>query len=832
LNLSETLRFGGKDETQHALVFTYVVGNDAAHEIRIDNIGVSKPNAEDSYLKYAFFSGTSMAAPVVTAAVALTAQGNPAYTAASEADAPNVTKKLAAKVRSMASPETSLAGKVKTGGVLNLVSYAGPGKPFIDSAQVAGDDVKLNGFFFGNSPGAVTASAGGIALGALAPGSWNDSEIILPGANLKNRYVEFTLTQGSDTAEASLYIVKGKNAFTEDEALGEVGFESKGFATDGKNLYLIGPEGMLYHQEEIVFDDIPVGASGADAAGTERAQIVSRSDAADEKARIAAAGTADAFAAEKIWVASDPIDRKVMFPGASEKQLIEGVVSIDGGLPYVDGKFYGVMTLEAGAAAEYALACFDTVENKWSRAADRPGAEVSGALTPGWENLRKSTLGSYNGKLYLIGGYDGDAASRLVSVFDPAKKKWAAGPSLPAGQGRFGAIANQVGNSLLVALGGDGAANAAKTPDLLIFNGRSWTTAPGVPAYTAQYYEDKPYFTAAVGVVAGGLIFSGLAADKLGDTYTYSVSGKGYTASAYQLSQNPGSVGVMGIAVGGMFYASAETTPGYWISDDMTGISFYVPGAMSVFRIAAPSGLHTVKGKSKGGVVEGYGSYLPGQKVTLKAAANKGYYFKHFKIDGKTVSKKSYAFTVTKNVKADAVFVKYATKVKLNKTSVRLRPGASVRLKATVSKPKGGVKGVVWKSSNSKYATVSKTGKVTAKKAGLGKAVVITATARDGSARYAKATIRIFTKKIAALRLTAKAKRVKAGKSLKITAGFTPSKGVLKALTWKVNKSSYASVGPTGILSALDGGKGKTVTVTAYARDGSGKKASIRISIY
>lgn len=46
-------------------------------------------------------------------------------------------------------------------------------------------------------------------------------------------------------------------------------------------------------------------------------------------------------------------------------------------------------------------------------------------------------------------------------------------------------------------------------------------------------------------------------------------------------------------------------------------------------------------------------------------------------------------------------------------------------------------------SSNTKYATVNKKGKVTAKKAGKGKTVTITAKATDGSGKKAKVKIKI-----------------------------------------------------------------------------------------
>lgn len=48
-----------------------------------------------------------------------------------------------------------------------------------------------------------------------------------------------------------------------------------------------------------------------------------------------------------------------------------------------------------------------------------------------------------------------------------------------------------------------------------------------------------------------------------------------------------------------------------------------------------------------------------------------------------------------------------------------------------------------WQSSNTKYATVNKKGKVTAKKAGKGKTVTITAASTDGSNKKAKVKIKI-----------------------------------------------------------------------------------------
>jgi hypothetical protein len=80
--------------------------------------------------------------------------------------------------------------------------------------------------------------------------------------------------------------------------------------------------------------------------------------------------------------------------------------------------------------------------------------------------------------------------------------------------------------------------------------------------------------------------------------------------------------------------------------------------------------------------------------------------------------------------------------------------------------------------------------------------------------------------------LRAKSHRLKAGKTLKITAKFKPSKGVLKTLRWKITKGKkYAVISATGKLYTAQTAKGKTITVTAYATDGSKKKASIKIKL-
>ena len=72
-----------------------------------------------------------------------------------------------------------------------------------------------------------------------------------------------------------------------------------------------------------------------------------------------------------------------------------------------------------------------------------------------------------------------------------------------------------------------------------------------------------------------------------------------------------------------------------------------------------------------------------------------------------------------------------------------IKAGQSLKLTAKVKATSGANKAVIWTSSNTKYATVSSSGKVKALSAGKGKSVKITASAVDGSGKKKTVTIKI-----------------------------------------------------------------------------------------
>lgn len=156
-----------------------------------------------------------------------------------------------------------------------------------------------------------------------------------------------------------------------------------------------------------------------------------------------------------------------------------------------------------------------------------------------------------------------------------------------------------------------------------------------------------------------------------------------------------------------------------------------------------------------------------GRQVALKAsvnpgnASNKGVIWKSSntkvaKVDQKgrvTVLKKSGGKKAVITVTAkDGSGVKKSVTIKSMKGAVKsisisgknkVKAGKAVSLKAKVKAAKGANKKVIWKSSNTKAATVSASGKIVTKRNAKGKSIKITAMAADGSGKKKSFTIKI-----------------------------------------------------------------------------------------
>ena len=159
----------------------------------------------------------------------------------------------------------------------------------------------------------------------------------------------------------------------------------------------------------------------------------------------------------------------------------------------------------------------------------------------------------------------------------------------------------------------------------------------------------------------------------------------------------------------------------------------------------------------------------------------------------------------------------------------QIAAGKKVNLKAEIGLPDSITKQLIWKSSNTKVATVNANGVVTVKKKTGGKKVTITAL-NDKikvSASWKVTSMKGIVKKV---KITG-AKTVKAGKSLKLKAKVTATKKANKKLQWTSSNTKYATVNAKGVVKTKKTAKGKTIKITAMATDGSGKKATFKIKV-
>ena len=170
------------------------------------------------------------------------------------------------------------------------------------------------------------------------------------------------------------------------------------------------------------------------------------------------------------------------------------------------------------------------------------------------------------------------------------------------------------------------------------------------------------------------------------------------------------------------------------------------------------------------------------------------------------------------------------TSIRLSGLSKQIAAGKKLTLKAAVLPKTASNKKLLWKSSHTKVATVTQGGVVTLKKKTGGKKVTITATATDGSNKYAFWKITSMKGIVKKVKITG-SKPVKAGKKLKLKAKVTATKKANKKLLWTSSNTKYATVNAKGIVTTKKGAKGKTVKITAMATDGSGKKHTVKIKI-
>lgn len=165
-----------------------------------------------------------------------------------------------------------------------------------------------------------------------------------------------------------------------------------------------------------------------------------------------------------------------------------------------------------------------------------------------------------------------------------------------------------------------------------------------------------------------------------------------------------------------------------------------------------------------------------------------------------------------------------ATRVKVNKSALTIKKGRSAVIKATVGPNTTSNKKVIWKSSNSKIAKVSVSGRVTAVRGGR---ATITAIAADGSGKKAICRVTVRTS-VSSISFSKTNGKMCVGRTMQLSPVIKPADATNKKCAWSSSNDKVAVVNSAGNVYAAATG---TAVITAKATDGTGKKASYKITV-
>lgn len=562
--------------------------------------------------------------------------------------------------------------KISTGGALDLSKIGKPGMT-IDKVLLNGKkQIEISGYYTDNAEVYINDKKINVI-------SNNGKTIVVDGKSYQNKSLKVKLIKGDRTYEKEYFFATG-SAFTKGPSV-EADLNGGQMISNGGNLIYIDSTGsvsvgMTYKDDETGKDEFFWRGGGF-------------------------TFTPDVFGKEYENVAD-----------ANVYSETDYVCS--------NGVVYGCITLDQGFAQNTILSYYDD-EKGWKKLANMPKEK---------EELSGVILAAYNGELYLMGGVDeNDNFSKTVMKYSTTSKKWSVTKSLS--EGRAYSRAMQVGKKLIVTLGSDGTMNA---PYNLIYDGTKWTKSKaniGKSIDTKMIEGRNKKFAVImgeIGLVKGGIIYTNLRVDSLGDTFTYDIAKDKFITSKYALNaSNLEFDNLYATTAGDKLYV----VYGFAMADDdgkefgsnkskLSNKDFYdeddYEDDAKILCIPIDSGAVYVEDTSEfGAYVEGTGYYLPGDTVTLKAAVmDKKLNISQFIVNGKSVKKGKTGYVYT--ARAYDLPAKITASVKAEYTDIYIKPGKTSITKAVRAKNNRSIKLTLKKAGTAtgyqiKYSTSKKFGK-------------------------------------------------------------------------------------------------------------------------
>ncbi len=169
----------------------------------------------------------------------------------------------------------------------------------------------------------------------------------------------------------------------------------------------------------------------------------------------------------------------------------------------------------------------------------------------------------------------------------------------------------------------------------------------------------------------------------------------------------------------------------------------------------------------------------------------------------------------------------HVTGISLDKTTVSMESGKTVSLKATVKPANATDKGYTFSCSDTKIATVSASGVITAKAPGT--ATVTVRSKENNKTATCKVTVveRVTGIEISTMAETLYVDKYSVGETLMLNVTVLPANATNKAVTWSSSDNSIARVTSDGVVTAVGSG---VALITATTADGK-KTASCSVTV-
>ncbi|MCR5666115.1 MAG: S8 family serine peptidase [Eubacterium sp.] len=707
-----------------------------------------------SYGKYDLYSGTSMATPVVTGAVAMLAVCNPSASAAD----------LCAMIRGNVDTSNNL--QVSTGGSLDFTNYTSTTteQAVITKAKVntSKKTVTLTGKNFGDTAGSVSyydmnaedyddSTSETIAIDS-SDVSWSDSKIVISDSSLIGKNAQIILTTSdSNTVKYADYMVNGMTEFTDEGVIsmlssmdewGDEVYSVPSMLTGSDTLRFYDSYGVIYQYgdlaEGVAYGDDYYDDDSYDEEGSSESSYTLEADPAD---------ALDSYDCESKW----NLNERQVSGGVAIKKVL--------GVAYDKGIIYEVIQVNTCNTQHYLMVGYNTDTAKWKVYYDSYGKKT--ANIP-FAQLSSTSMTVYNGYLYMLGGLSvvdegtGDNPVSLDTIYAGQISKassWTTSNMKVATMpdATYGGKVVAYNGNVYYALGQEDELISQKVYCYNISKKTCTTllTLPDVirdPVTTKNAEEGvyADYLQGTLGAYGSGLVVSGISFDGYGDLLYINPSKKTYSSAYATVNRDVIVSAVSGMTVGDKLYVGYED---YNAENDEEAVRLRSIDLSS----SAYSGVNIKYAGLGSGSISGDAVYMKGETISGTIKANSKSYIKKVVIDGKTVKTgtaksklKSYTYSLTASKTTHTIkvnFGKYVSKVKFTKKKKTIKAGKSFKFKATTN---GTNKNVKWKVSNKKYAKITSKGKFTAKKKGKGKTVKVTAISKENSSY--KKTVKVKIK--------------------------------------------------------------------------------------